>query len=99
MDVLKEFVHMVTTPDGIIQLVASGGYVALVVIVFAETGLLFGFFLPGDSLLITAGLAASTGALDIGTLNALLIPAAIIGDAVGYAFGKRSGNRIMQKPS
>lgn len=99
MDELKEFAQMITTPDGIIRLVASGGYVALVLIVFAETGLLFGFFLPGDSLLVTAGLAAATGALDIGMLNALLIPAAIIGDAVGYAFGKRSGNRIMRKPS
>ena len=99
MDVLKDLMHMVTTPDGLIQLVASGGYVALVVIIFAETGLLVGFFLPGDSLLITAGLACATGALDIGTLNALLIPAAIVGDAVGYAFGRRSGNRIMTKPS
>jgi membrane-associated protein len=99
MDVLKDFVHMVTTPEGIIQLVASGGYVALVLIVFAETGLLAGFFLPGDSLLVTAGLAAATGALDIGTLNALLIVAAVLGDAVGYAFGKRSGKRILRKPS
>lgn len=99
MDVLKDLMSMITTPEGIIQLVASGGYVALVAIIFAETGLLVGFFLPGDSLLITAGLAAATGALDIGTLNALLIPAAIIGDAVGYAFGRRSGSRIMQKPS
>jgi membrane-associated protein len=90
---------MVTTPEGIIQLVASGGYVALVLIVFAETGLLAGFFLPGDSLLVTAGLAAATGALDIGTLNALLIVAAVLGDAVGYAFGKRSGKRILRKPS
>ena len=99
MDVLKDLMYLVTTPEGLIHLVASGGYVALVIIIFAETGLLVGFFLPGDSLLITAGLAAATGALDIGTLNALLIPAAIIGDAVGYAFGRRSGNRIMQKPS
>lgn len=90
---------MVTTPEGAIHLVASGGYVALLVIIFAETGLMIGFFLPGDSLLITAGLAAATGALDIGTLNAVLIPAAIAGDAVGYAFGRRSGRNIMQKPT
>jgi membrane-associated protein len=99
MDVLKDFVQLLTSPEGIIQLVASGGYVALVIIVFAETGLMAGFFLPGDSLLFTAGLAAATGALDIGTLNALLIAAAILGDAVGYAFGRRSGNRVMRKPS
>src|SRR5687768_15460680 len=99
MDVLKDFVHAITTPEGIINLVASGGYVALVLIIFAETGLLAGFFLPGDSLLVTAGLAAATGALDIGTLNALLIAAAILGDAVGYAFGRRSGKRLLKKPS
>ena len=99
MEWLKDFVQMVTTPEGIIQLVASGGYVALLIIIFAETGLLIGFFLPGDSLLITAGLAASTGALDIGTLNLILIPAAILGDAVGYSFGRRSGKTIMSKPS
>jgi membrane-associated protein len=99
MEVLKDIVNLLTSPEGIINLVASGGYIALVLIVFAETGLMAGFFLPGDSLLFTAGLAAATGALDIGTLNALLIAAAILGDAVGYAFGRRSGNRIMRKPS
>lgn len=99
MDALMDFVHLITSPEGIIQLVASGGYVALVIIVFAETGLMAGFFLPGDSLLFTAGLAAATGALDIGTLNALLIAAAILGDAVGYTLGRRSGNRIMRRPS
>lgn len=99
MDVLTDFLHMLTTPEGAIELVASGGYVALVLIIFAETGLMAGFFLPGDSLLFTAGLAAATGALDIGTLNGLLIVAAVLGDAVGYAFGRRSGRRIMSKPS
>jgi membrane-associated protein len=98
MDVLKDIVQTVTTPEGILALVASGGYVALVLIIFAETGLMAGFFLPGDSLLVTAGLAASTGALDIGTLNLLLIGAAVLGDAVGYAFGRRSGNRLMRRP-
>src|SRR5688572_192414 len=99
MDVLKDIVRMLTTPEGVIHLVASGGYIALLLIIFAETGLLVGFFLPGDSLLVTAGLACATGALDIGTLNAILIPAAILGDAVGYAFGKRSGKSIMSKPT
>jgi membrane-associated protein len=98
MDVLKDLMDMVTTPQGLIELVASGGYVALVLIIFAETGLMAGFFLPGDSLLVTAGLAAATGALDIGTLNVLLIIAAVLGDAVGYAFGRRSGKRILTKP-
>ena len=62
-------------------------------IVFTETGLLIGFFLPGDSLLITAGLAAA-GELDIWLLNVLLSVAAIVGDSVGYAIGYRAGPHL-----
>ena len=79
------------------DLIRWGGYVVLVAIVFCETGLLVGFFLPGDSLLITAGLVAATGTLDIWMLNLLLIPAAIIGDSVGYAIGYRAGPRLFTK--
>jgi len=68
-----------------------------VAIVFTETGLLIGFFLPGDSLLITAGLVAATGMLDIWWLNALLIVAAIAGDSVGYAIGYRAGPRLFTR--
>ena len=79
------------------DLIRWGGYVVLVAIVFIETGLLIGFFLPGDSLLITAGLVAATGALDIWWLNALLIVAAVVGDSVGYAIGYRAGPRIFTR--
>jgi len=79
------------------DLIRWGGYVVLVAIVFCETGLLVGFFLPGDSLLITAGLVAATGTLDIWLLNLLLIPAAIIGDSVGYAIGYRAGPHLFTK--
>jgi len=79
------------------DLVRWGGYLVLVAIVFTETGLLIGFFLPGDSLLITAGLVAATGALDIWWLNVLLIAAAIVGDSVGYAIGYRAGPRIFTR--
>jgi membrane-associated protein len=79
------------------DLVRWGGYLALVAIVFTETGLLIGFFLPGDSLLVTAGLVAAAGGLDIWRLNALLIVAAIAGDSVGYAIGYRTGPRIFRK--
>ena len=72
---------------------------ALFIIIFSETGLLVGFFLPGDSLLVTAGLLASTGTLNIVHLNLLLIPAAIIGDAVGYSIGYRSGSRLLNRPN
>jgi len=80
------------------DLVHWGGYVVLVVIVFTETGLLVGFFLPGDSLLITAGLVAATGHLNIWWLNGLLIVAAVLGDNVGYAIGRRLGPRLFTRP-
>jgi membrane-associated protein len=79
------------------DLVRWGGYAALVAIVFTETGLLIGCFLPGDSLLITAGLVAAAGGLDIWLLNALLIVAAVVGDSVGYAIGYRTGPRIFRR--
>ena len=80
------------------ELVRWGGYVVLVAIVFVETGLLIGFFLPGDSLLITAGVVAATGALNIWWLNVLLAVAAVVGDSVGYAIGWRAGPRLFTRP-
>ena len=80
------------------DLVRWGGYVVLTAIVFTETGLLVGFFLPGDSLLITAGLVAAAGHLNIWRLNALLILAAVLGDSVGYAIGRRLGPRLFTRP-
>jgi membrane-associated protein len=80
------------------DLIRWGGYVVLVAIVFVETGLLIGFFLPGDSLLITAGLVAAAGSLDIWLLNGLLMVAAIAGDSVGYAIGAQIGPRIFTRP-
>ena len=79
------------------ELVRWGGYAVLVAIVFTETGLLIGFFLPGDSLLITAGLVAATGALNIWWLNVLLVIAAVVGDSVGYTIGWRIGPRLFTR--
>jgi len=92
--VVDYVIQVLTDPAALYELVRWGGYVALVAIVFTETGLLIGFFLPGDSLLITAGLVASAGGLDIWLLNGLLSVAAIAGDSVGYAIGYRTGPRI-----
>lgn len=78
-------------------MVAWGGYTVLAAIIFAETGLLVGFFLPGDSLLVAAGVLAKTGLLDIWWLNALLIPMAILGDAVNYSIGRRTGPLIFRR--
>ena len=73
------------------------GYIGLFAIVFAESGLFFGFFLPGDSLLLTAGLLASQGKLEIAALLIILPIAAILGDNVGYWFGKKTGSRIFNR--
>ena len=80
------------------ELIRLGGYTALTTIVFAETGLLAGFFLPGDSLLVTAGVvAAGDGPLNIWVLLALLSAAAIAGDSTGYAIGYHVGPRLFAR--
>src|SRR5204862_3130133 len=95
---LVEFLlGVVTGAHSLDDLIRWGGYVILVVIVFTETGLLVGFFLPGDSLLVTAGLVAAAGGLNIWWVNSLLIVAAIVGDSVGYAIGARLGPRLFTR--
>ena len=94
MDVL---VSILTGHYSLDTLIQWGGYVLLVGIVFAETGLLVGCFLPGDSLLITAGLLAAAGHFNIWWINVLLIAAAIVGDSTGYAIGARLGPRIFTR--
>ena len=89
--VLINFLYSI--PD----LIGWGGYLILFLIVFAETGLFVGFFLPGDSLLITAGLFAAGGKLDVIILLVSLTIAAIIGDSAGYWFGHRLGKKLFQK--
>jgi membrane-associated protein len=73
------------------------GYTGIAAIVFAESGLLIGFFLPGDSLLFTAGFLASQGVFHIIPLILISMVAAIAGDSVGYAFGHRVGRKIFKK--
>lgn len=94
MEALIDLVKGVPSLDALIR---WGGYTILVGIVFTETGLLVGFFLPGDSLLITAGLVAAAGHLDIWLLNVLLIAAAVAGDSVGYGIGARIGPRLFTR--
>jgi len=95
MQEIRELLSLLTDPQ---QLIRWGGYVGLFAIVFTETGLMFGFFLPGDSLLVTAGLFAAKGDLDIVLLNALLMVAAITGDATGYLIGRRMGPALYRRP-
>jgi membrane-associated protein len=85
-------------PREIIDSMSPYGELAVIAIIFAETGLLIGFFLPGDSLLFTAGLLANDGKLNIAFLVVGVFFAAVIGDQVGYQFGKRVGPSIFRKP-
>jgi len=94
MEFLYEFFSNLQNLEGLIK---WGGYTVLAAIVFAESGLFFGFFLPGDSLLVTAGLLASRGYLNIWELIALLTIMAVAGDAVGYYTGKTAGPRIFSR--
>ena len=82
----------------LVPLVESAGYLGIALIIFAESGILIGFFLPGDSLLFTAGFLASQGLLSIVPLIILLFIAAVAGDAVGYFFGHKVGPKIFSRP-
>lgn len=79
------------------DLIALGGYFILFLIVFTETGLMIGFFFPGDSLLVTAGLFAAKGDLNIYLLITLLSVAAISGDSLGYFIGSKAGKALFHK--
>lgn len=96
MSFLHWILHTLRNPDELIKL---SGYpmLILMLIIFVETGALI-FFLPGDSLLVTAGLYAARGSLDIWQLNLALIPMAILGDALSYTIGKRSGPALFSRP-
>jgi len=95
MELLRDFFSRLHSLE---ELIRWGGYAVLAAIVFAETGLLIGFFLPGDSLLMVAGLLAARGHLDIALLILLLCVAAIAGDTVGYWFGKKTGATLFARP-
>ena len=100
---LIEFLRTLTNPERLIHLLStllSGwlGYAALFAIVFSETGLLVGFFLPGDSLLFTVGVVAGAGSLDIALVNVTLMAAAMLGDSTGYLLGRQTGPRIFSRP-
>ncbi len=81
----------------LLSLIKTAGYIGIFGIVFAESGLFFGFFFPGDSLLFTAGLLASQGFLNLALLLLVTVIAAVSGDSVGYAFGHYVGPRIFTR--
>lgn len=84
--------------DWMLALLGPWVYAGLFFIVFAETGLAIGFFLPGDSLLVVCGLFAAAGKLNLWLMWVLLFVAAVVGDAVGYYSGRKVGHAIFNKP-
>jgi membrane-associated protein len=99
---LLDLYRTLTTPEKLIQLlgtVLSGGvgYLLLFGIVYSETGLLVGFFLPGDSFLFTVGVVAGAGALNIFQVNLILMAAALLGDSTGYFLGRKTGPKIFSR--
>ena len=80
-----------------IAMVKTGSYLGIAFIVFAESGLLVGIFLPGDSLLFAAGLLSAAGFLNFGPLVFVVVVAAIVGDSVGYWFGANVGVNFFKK--
>ena len=94
LDLFQWLIGLIRDPGALIR---WGGYPGLALIVFLETGALV-FFLPGDSLLVMAGLYSAQGSLDIIVLNLLLIPCAIIGDACSYVIGAKAGPHLFNKP-
>jgi membrane-associated protein len=94
VNLLHQLFALLKNPEPFIQ---AGGYPLLAAIIFIETGAMFPL-LPGDSLLVIAGLFASKGTLDFATLNLLLIPMAILGDATSYFIGTRVGPRLFNRP-
>ncbi len=98
------FVRSLTDPDQLIQLLSTVltgwvGYAVLFLIVFAESGLLVGFFLPGDSLLFTVGIVCGAGKLQIGAIIVMLAIASIAGDGIGFLLGSTLGYRLFSNPN
>src|ERR1700722_15871091 len=91
---LKEFLGRLYDVRGMIE---WGGTLLVCVIVFVETGLFVGFFLPGDSLLVTAGVFAGAGHLKLAELLTLVTLCAIAGDQVGYFIGRQAGQTLYQR--
>lgn len=95
MDWIQDVVRFVTDVRGLIQL---GGLLMICIIIFVETGLFVGFFLPGDSLLVTAGVFAASGDLNLVALLVSASACAVAGDQLGYWIGSRAGTALYSRP-
>ena len=99
-----EWLKSLHNPDTFAQWLSAGGLPVITAIIFAETGLLLGFFLPGDSLLITTGVLCNPAnphfiaGLSILSFHVVLTVAAIVGDQLGYGLGRKTGEAVYQRP-
>ncbi len=101
METITDLLHYLNPKyiiDTLLELMGNYVYVGLFLIIFAETGLAVGFFLPGDSLLVVAGLMAAAGKLNLWIMLVSLFVAAVVGDTVGYLSGRKLGEKVFTRP-
>lgn len=96
-DTILQFLHALFNPEGLQKLISSGGAPLVCIIVFVETGLFVGFFLPGDSLLVTAGILSAGGFIPLKWLLLPVMLCAIAGDQIGYWIGRAAGSALYRK--
>jgi membrane-associated protein len=97
LDVILHFFHSLYHPEGLKELIRSGGAPLICAIVFVETGFFVGFFLPGDSLLVTAGIFSAAGVIPLKWLLLPVMTCAIVGDQIGYWIGRSAGAALYRK--
>jgi membrane-associated protein len=98
LDSILHFLHSLYDPEGLKELIHAGGAPLVCTIVFVETGFFVGFFLPGDSLLVTAGVFAAGGFLSLRYLLLPIMACAIVGDQIGYWIGRSAGSALYRRP-
>jgi membrane-associated protein len=97
LDAISHFFHALFNPDGLRELIRSGGAPLICTIVFIETGFFVGFFLPGDSLLVTAGILSAGGVIPLKWLLIPVMLCAIVGDQIGYWIGRSAGAALYRR--
>ena len=97
LDSILHFFHSLFNPDGLRELIRSGGAPLICTMVFVETGFFVGFFLPGDSLLVTAGILSAGGVIPLKWLLWPVMLCAIVGDQIGYWIGRSAGAALYRR--
>src|SRR5712692_7337543 len=97
LDAILHFFHSLYNPEGLQELIHSGGAPLICAIVFVETGFFVGFFLPGDSLLVTAGIFSADGVIPLRWLLLPVMFCAIVGDQIGYWIGRSAGAALYRR--